>query len=221
MLGASGTTGTIARAVTISSTTPYADRRLAAQDEVAIEVGADPLGGLAGGGDEDVDHPLAHLDGLAHLDLHVDRLALHPAVRLVQQHPGVRQRGAHARRAGGEQHAGGRGGLADAGGGDRRAHERHRVVDGEHADHVAARRVDVEVDRLVGVLRLEEQQLGHDEVGDLVVDRRAEEHDPLAEQPRVDVVGTLAAGVLSMTVGTSMVPPSCAHHGDAQLFGCV
>ena len=72
-------------------------------------------------------------------------------------------------------------------------HERHRVVDGEQADHVAAGRVDVEVDRLVGVLGLEEQQLGDDQVGDLVVDRRAQEHDAFAQQPGVDVVGPLAA----------------------------
>ena len=56
-----------------------------------------------------------------------------------------------------------------------------------------ARRVDVERDVLLGILALEVQQLGHDEVGDLVVDRRAEEDDPLVQQPRVDVELALAA----------------------------
>src|SRR5205807_5540798 len=51
----------------------------------------------------------------------------------------------------------------------------------------AARAVDVDRDVLVGVLGLEVQQLGDDQVGDGVVDRRAEKHDPLVEQPRVDV----------------------------------
>ncbi len=61
------------------------------------------------------------------------------------------------------------------------------------AGHVAAWAVDVEVDRLVGVLALEEQELGDHEVGRVVVDLGAEEHDAVSEQPRPDVVGTLAA----------------------------
>ena len=76
----------------------------------------------------------------------------------------------------------------------RRAQELHRVVDGEQRGHVAAGAVDVEVDRPVRILALEEQQLGHDEVGHAVVERGAEEHDPVAQQPRPDVVGPLAAG---------------------------
>jgi hypothetical protein len=46
------------------------------------------------------------------------------------------------------------------------------------------------------------QQLGHDDVGDLVVDGRAEEDDALLQQARVDVEGPLATVVCSMTVGT-------------------
>jgi hypothetical protein len=61
---------------------------------------------------------------------------------------------------------------------------------------VAAGRVDVELDRQLGVGRLQVQELGHDEVGDLVVDRLAEEDDALVEQARVDVEGALAARVL-------------------------
>src|SRR2546430_17425915 len=40
------------------------------------------------------------------------------------------------------------------------------------------------------------QELGHDEVCDLVVDRRAEEDDPVLEQARIDVEGALPARVL-------------------------
>ena len=54
-------------------------------------------------------------------------------------------------------------------------------------------RVDVERDVLAGVLRLEVDELGDDEVGDRVVDRGAEEHDAVGEQPGVDVVRPLAA----------------------------
>jgi hypothetical protein len=52
------------------------------------------------------------------------------------------------------------------------------------------------VDVLVGVLGLQVEDLGDDEVCDLVVDRLAEEDDPLAKQTGVDVVRALAASRL-------------------------
>ena len=67
-------------------------------------------------------------------------------------------------------------------------------MDGEQAVHVAAGAVDVDRHIGVGVLRLEVQQLGDDQVGDVVVDRRAEEHDAIDQQPGVDVERPLAAG---------------------------
>src|SRR5205814_3407587 len=57
----------------------------------------------------------------------------------------------------------------------------------------AARRVDVEVDVLVGVLALEEEELGHDEVRHAVVDGPDEEDHALLQQARIDVVGAFAA----------------------------
>ncbi len=145
------------------------------------------------------------LDG----QLHVDRLALGAAVGLVDEHPGVGQRRALAGGAGGEQHGGGRARLPDA---DRRhvgLDVLHRVVDREQAGHVAAGAVDVQRDVRVRVLRLEVDQLGDDEVGDVVVDRRAEEHDAVGEQPRVDVVGPLAAGALLDDGGDQHGASSC------------
>src|SRR3990172_1160685 len=56
--------------------------------------------------------------------------------------------------------------------------------------------VDVEVDVLVRVLRLEEQELRDHEVGDVVLDRAADEDDPVLQEPGVDVVGALAAAGL-------------------------
>ena len=55
--------------------------------------------------------------------------------------------------------------------------ELHRVVDRQAGVDLAARRVDVHADVAVGVGGLQVQELGDDEVGDLVVDRRAEEDD--------------------------------------------
>ena len=56
---------------------------------------------------------------------------------------------------------------------------------------------DVDVDVALGVVRLEEEELGNDDVGDIVIDRRPEEDDPVHEEPGKDVVGALtAAGAL-------------------------
>ena len=82
-------------------------------------------------------------DDLLGLDLDVDRLARRTTVRLVDEHPGVREDEALARRARREQHRGGRRGLADAD----RLHVGldvlHRVVDREQTGDLAAGRVDV------------------------------------------------------------------------------
>src|SRR2546430_8670561 len=62
---------------------------------------------------------------------------------------------------------------------------------------VAAGAVDVERDLLFGVLGLQEQQLRHHGVGDLVVDRSADEDDPVLQQPGVDIERALTpTGVL-------------------------
>ena len=122
-------------------------------------------------------------------------------------------------RPGGEQHRGGRGGLADA---DRRhvgLDVLHRVVDREEPGDLAAGRVDVDRDVLVRVFALEVQQLGDDQVGDRVVDRRAEEDDALLEQPGVDVERALAAVRLLDDRGDEVVPDRLAHSADSS-FGC-
>src|SRR5204863_3837893 len=53
--------------------------------------------------------------------------------------------------------------------------------------------VDVDREVLVWVLRLEVEELGDDQVGDLVVDGGSEEDDALVQQARVDVERALAA----------------------------
>jgi hypothetical protein len=54
----------------------------------------------------------------------------------------------------------------------------------------------VQRDVLPRILRLQVQQLRHDQVRDLGVHQRPHEHDALAQQARVDVQGALAAGSL-------------------------
>ena len=111
-----------------------------------------------------------------------------------------------ARGARRQQHGRRRCGLPEADRGDVGPDELHRVVDGEQGGDVAAGAVDVDVDVLVGVLRLEVDELGADQVGDGVVDRRAQEDDVLLEQPGVQVVGPLAPVGLLDHRGDEVVP---------------
>jgi hypothetical protein len=59
----------------------------------------------------------------------------------------------------------------------------HGVVDGHAGRDDAPRGVQVEIDVLVGIIGFEEEQLGDDDVGDIVVDRCAEEHDAVHQEP--------------------------------------
>jgi len=74
--------------------------------------------------------------------------------------------------------------------------ELHGVVDGQTGRDDAARGIDVEVDVPIGIFRFEEQELRDDEVRDDVVDRLADEDDPILEQPGIDVVGPFPAPAL-------------------------
>ena len=68
-----------------------------------------------------------------------------------------------------------------------RLDELHRVVDRETRTDVAAGRIDVERDVLLGILGLEVKELSVDDVCDLIVDCRADEDNSFVQQPRVDV----------------------------------
>ena len=105
----------------------------------------------------------------------------------------MRQRVPLALRTRSEQHGSSRGGLAEAEGRHVGLDELHRVVDREQRSDVATGRVDVEVDVLVGVLRLQEQHLRTHQVRNRVIDWGAEEDDALLQQARVEVVGALAS----------------------------
>ena len=59
----------------------------------------------------------------------------------------------------------------------------HRVVNRQPGGDRAARRVDVNVDVLLAVLHLQEEHLGDDQICDVIVDRCANENDPVLEQP--------------------------------------
>ena len=77
---------------------------LRGHDEVTVGVLLHLLDGLAGVLGEDLVEELAVPQDLLGLDLDVHGLALRTAVRLVDQHAGVREREPLALRAGREQH---------------------------------------------------------------------------------------------------------------------
>jgi hypothetical protein len=140
--------------------------------------------------------PLAQAQDVLGMNFDVRRLALEAAERLVDHHVGIGQGDALALRPRREQERSHRRRHSDA----QRRHvgldELHRVVDRKARRDRAPRRVDVEVDVLVRVFRLEEQHLRNDQVRRCFVDRADEEHDPFLEQPRIDVVSALAAPAL-------------------------
>ena len=115
-------------------------------------------------------------------DEDVAGLALGAAQRLMDQHAGMRQRAALAGRAGAQEHRAH--GRRHAG-----AHRRHvglddlhRVIDGEARGHLSARGIQVQGDVRVGIARSQEQELGHHDVRDVVVDGNAQEDDAVHHQ---------------------------------------
>lgn len=67
----------------------------------------------------------------------------------------------------------------------------HSVVNGKAIRDRATRRVDVQMDGLHRVLRLEEKELSHHAAGDGSVDGGMETDDAVFEQAGVNIISTL------------------------------
>src|SRR5579883_2581735 len=172
---------------------PVVLRLLGGHEVVALHVLGDLVDVLSCVKGDDLLEPPLEADHLARLDLDVGRLTLEAGRDLVDQDLRVRQRQPLPLRPAGEEQRTHAHRDPDA---DRlhvRLDELHRVVDREAGVHRAPGRVDVERDVLVRVLRLQVQKLRDDQVRDLVIDRSAQENNPLVEQPAVDVERTLAS----------------------------
>ncbi|PPD70733.1 hypothetical protein GOBAR_DD32389 [Gossypium barbadense] len=65
---------------------------------------------------------------------------------------------------------------------------------GKTCSDFTARGVEVHVDRLGWVFGFEEEELGHNDVGGVVVDGSVDADDPFLEETRENVVSPLAAG---------------------------
>ena len=96
----------------------------------------------------------------------------------------------------GKQERSHRHGDTDTDGRDVGLDELHGVVHGEPGVDVPSWTIDVEGDVLVRIVGFEMQQLGHDQVRHLIVDRCPQEDNALVEQARVDIVGSFAAAGL-------------------------
>ena len=117
----------------------------------------------------------------------IGHLALIAAAGLVQHDRGIGQADARARFARHQQERAGRHGHAHAERAHRRLDELHRVIHGHGRGHDAAGRVDIEVDFLLGIFRLEEQQLRTDEARHIVLHLAIDEDDPLPQQAGIDI----------------------------------
>ena len=127
---------------------------------------------------------------------HVGDLTLSAGGGLVDHDFRVGQRHALALGAGGQQKSAHAGGHADADGGHVALDVLHRVIDGHARGDGAAGAVDIELDVLVGVLRLQIEELRHDQGRGDVVDFLAEHHDAVIEEAGKNVVRALAAARL-------------------------
>jgi hypothetical protein len=58
----------------------------------------------------------------------------------------------------------------------------HRIVDRQSRGHHAARRIDVHINVLIGVFRRQEEELGDDDVGDVIIDRGANKDNPVLKR---------------------------------------
>ena len=77
----------------------------------------------------------------------------------------------------------------------------HRVVDGKTGRDNAAGAVDIELNILIGVLRLQIEHLGDDQGGRRVVDLLGKDDDTVIQQAGIDVIRPFAAAGLFDDVG--------------------
>ena len=186
---------------------PYSTACSRLHDVIAIHVVGDAVHGLAGGVRQHVVQDLAHAQDFAGVDVDVGRLprqALHG--RLVDHDARIRQAEALALGAFGQQHRRHGRRLSHADGHDIGTDEGHGVQNREAGRDGTARRIDVNRNILLRILRFEEQQLGDDQIRDLIVNRRAQKDDVLFQQPGVNVVCAFAPRGLF------------DHHGDKDRF---
>ena len=127
-------------------------RLLRVHEIVAVGIAGDRVDILPGVARQQFVELLARFQDFPGVDVDIRRLALEAAERLVNHHPRVRQAVALAVLTGRQQHGAHARRLADAHGADVRTDDLHGVVDCESGRDRATRRVDVDMNVLVGIL---------------------------------------------------------------------
>src|SRR3989304_4269819 len=187
-------------------------------EPVAIRIHGNLLDRLPGVARENRVVQLHQVLPLAHLDHRVRSVAAEPARALVDHDPAVGQGVALALGAGREQNRGHRRRLAQADRADRGPQVLHRVVDREPGRHDTAGRIDVQADVLLGILRLQEQELGDDEGRAGILDHVPDEDDPLLQEAGADVGGAFPpAGPASKTEPGSVASVAALASAELEL----
>ena len=114
-------------------------------------------------------------------DFHIAGLPFSTAQHLMDHDVGIRQCEPFTLCAGAQQHRAHAGRLPDAIRVYVAGHVLHRVVNCQSRRHAAAGRVDVEMHVLLRIGHLEKQKLRDDDVGNAVVNGRAEKDDAVNE----------------------------------------
>src|ERR1700676_4085560 len=166
-------------------------------DEIPLDIFLDALHGLAAVLREQlVDHG-THAKNFLSMQIDVRGLTAETGEPgLMNKDARIGQSKAFFGCAPGEENGGDGGGLSNASGNHVGLHELHGVIDGETGGDGTAWRIDIKLDIALGIFGLEEEHLCGGEVGDVIVDRRANEDDVLFEEPRVDVIGAFATAGL-------------------------
>src|SRR5262249_12850896 len=121
------------------------------------------------------------------------RGTLGPGQRLVDHHPGVRQREPLSFSTGAEEHRAHARRLTHAVGRHVAGDELHGVVNRHARGDAPAGAVDVEADVASRILELEVEHLRDDQVRHVIVDHALKEDDSVLQESAVDVVGALFA----------------------------
>src|SRR3990172_3558523 len=150
-------------------------------DEVSLHVILDFGDVLSGVLRQNLVQALARAQDLLRLNVDVGGLARNTSRRLVDDDPGVRESETLSRRSRREDHGGHARCLADAVCRHVGANELQGVVDGEPRGHNSSRTIDVDRNLLLRILRLEKQELGHDQVRQIVFDGSSNEDDVVFE----------------------------------------
>ena len=112
----------------------------------------------------------------------------------MEHYAGIRQRVATARSSAGQQQGAHAGRLAHAYGMNVRLDVLHGIVHGHPGGNDPAGRIDVAVNGGRGILGLEEQKLGRDQRGHVIVDLTVDANDPLPKETAEYVEGPLSTG---------------------------